>query len=246
MTTSAPATSQAATRVGLVSCICPTYNRREWIPRSINCFLAQDHIDRELLILDDGTDAILDLVPDDSRIRYHRLDRKLTIGAKRNMACEMARGDLIAHWDDDDWYPSWRLTRQAIALLTTDADICGSSQLYYINTPDGKAFRYAYSSRRVWVAGNTLFYKKSFWQRSRFPDLQVGEDTRFIMTALHNRILDLNEAQLCIASIHEQNTSPKITTHTFWKPEPVDTIRFIPGFECAPDYAGLDSQGGRP
>jgi len=38
-------------------------------------------------------------------------------GAKRNLACERARGQFIVHWDDDDWYPASRVRVQIRALL---------------------------------------------------------------------------------------------------------------------------------
>ncbi len=67
--------------------------------------------------MDDGTDAIGDLVPADPRVRYIRLSRRATVGSKRNLACEEARGSLIAHWDDDDWHAPRRLRCQVEALL---------------------------------------------------------------------------------------------------------------------------------
>jgi len=93
----------------LVTCIMPTHNRRSFVPQAIRCFLRQDYSNLELLIVDDGIESIADLVPTSDRIRYVRFDQKLTIGAKRNLACEKARGEFIVHWDDDDWYPSWRV-----------------------------------------------------------------------------------------------------------------------------------------
>jgi len=204
----------------LVSCICPTHNRPEWIARSIRCFLDQDYAHRELLIVDDGTDSVAHLVPNDGRVRYHRLDRRLPVGAKRNLACELARGVLIAHWDDDDWYPSWRLSRQIATLSSTKADISGTSQLYYCDSAAQKAFRYAYADRRPWVAGNTFLYRKSFWQRNRFLDLQVGEDSHFLSKASPDKILDLKDPRLCIASIHTHNTSPKNFSGPWWRSVP--------------------------
>jgi glycosyltransferase involved in cell wall biosynthesis len=65
----------------LVSCIMPTYNRRAFVPRAIQYFLRQDYTNRELIIIDDGTDVISDLVPADECIRYFRLDKKVTLGA---------------------------------------------------------------------------------------------------------------------------------------------------------------------
>ena len=41
---------------------------------------------------------------------------KITLGAKLNLACDYARGEIIAHWDDDDWYAPRRLSTQVEAL----------------------------------------------------------------------------------------------------------------------------------
>jgi glycosyltransferase involved in cell wall biosynthesis len=48
----------------------PTANRRRFVPEAIRLFLAQDYEEKELVVLDDGEDAIADLIPDDPRIRY--------------------------------------------------------------------------------------------------------------------------------------------------------------------------------
>ena len=48
----------------------------------------------------------------------------MPIGAKRNIACELAQGEVIAHWDDDDWMaPAW-LGSQVETLLSKGAGIC--------------------------------------------------------------------------------------------------------------------------
>ena len=76
----------------LVSCVMPTFDRRRFVPGAIDCYRAQTYQHRELVILDDGTDPIADLVPDDPTIRYIRLTGRLSTGAKRNSACRAARG----------------------------------------------------------------------------------------------------------------------------------------------------------
>src|SRR6266542_5244313 len=96
----------------LVSCIMPTCNRRAFVPRAIAYFLRQDYAECELLVVDDGADAVADLVPADPRVRYLRLPGPRSLGAKRNACVAAARGGLIAHWDDDDWYAPDRLARQ--------------------------------------------------------------------------------------------------------------------------------------
>lgn len=101
----------------LTSCIMPTHDRRAFVPQAVGYFLRQDYIGRELIVVDDGTDPVQDLMPDDARIRYLRLEGKHTLGAKRNLACRESRGEVIVHWDDDDWMAPWRLSYQVENLL---------------------------------------------------------------------------------------------------------------------------------
>ena len=56
----------------LVSCIMPSANRRGFVPLAIRGFQAQEYPNKELIIVDDGEDAVRDLVPDDDRVRYIR------------------------------------------------------------------------------------------------------------------------------------------------------------------------------
>jgi O-antigen biosynthesis protein len=199
-----------------ITCIMPTSGRRQWVIRAIANFLAQDFGDAELLILDDGHDSVRDAVPAHSRIRYHRLDQKLILGAKRNLAVHLAHGRFIAHWDDDDWYPAWRLSRQMRTLLEAGKDVCGSSKVYYVDT-EGNAFRYQYQgSLMPWVAGNTLFYTRSYWQAHPFAEIQVGEDVRFLTDVPGRRVADLSDPRLCVAAIHNANTSAKTTAGAYW------------------------------
>jgi O-antigen biosynthesis protein len=216
----------------LVTCIMPTGDRRPYITQSIRCFLRQDYSNTELLIVDDGVDSIAGCVPRDPRIRYIHLDQKLSIGAKRNFACEQAHGEIIIHWDDDDWYPAWRVRAQTRALLEHGADVCGASRLLYYNASTEEAWEYHYDVAGAnWVGGNTLAYRKSFWQRNRFPDVRVAEDSRFIWSDQKKIVRDLAEPSLCVAMVHSGNTSPKETRGSFWNRQPGDRIRAIVGDE---------------
>src|SRR5262245_17075498 len=127
-----------------VSCIMPTYNRRGLVAQSIRYFLRQDYEPRELLIVDDGPDAIGDLVLIDPRIRYFRLPAKSSIGAKRNLACEEARGGIILHWDDDDWHAPRRISYQVASLLEQQADLCGLRIVLFYDWRKHQAWRYDY------------------------------------------------------------------------------------------------------
>jgi O-antigen biosynthesis protein len=119
-------------REPLVSCITPTANRRRILPQAIRCFRQQNYPNTKLLIIDDGEDPVGDLVPQGERIRYVRLPYKTVLGQKRNRAAAEAKGEIIVHWDDDDWSAPWRLEYQVKELISAGADICGLDRVFFL------------------------------------------------------------------------------------------------------------------
>jgi glycosyltransferase involved in cell wall biosynthesis len=210
----------------LVSCIMPTGNRRSFIADAIACFTRQDYPHLELLIVDDGTEPIVDLIPPDHRIRYLHLPHKLNLGAKRNYACEQARGSFIAHWDDDDWHAPDRIRRQMKALLGSQCKIVGTATLYYRHRNLPQAFRYTYRGRDRAYMGAPI-YPRALWERIRFEEIGIGEDVRFMGRIPVAQRLDMNDPTLMICTLHEGNTSPKVTSGAFWTAEPPEKIAAI-------------------
>lgn len=211
-----------------VSCVMPTYNRRAFIPHAIRYFLRQDYPYKELIIIDDGTDNIADLVPDDPSIRYYALQRKITLGAKLNLACEHARGSVIVNWDDDDWYAPGRLTYQVQALEGTGTNVCGINKLLYFDVIRKQAFEYVYpSDQRVWLLGSSLCYKKELWQRQRFVENDVGMDGLFVWATPPKEVKVLEDHTFSVHMIHASNVSPKRTDSGWWHPYPVEDISRI-------------------
>ena len=220
----------------LVSCIMPTFNRRMFVPQAIKYFLRQDYEPKELIVVDDGTDAIGDLIPSDERVKYIRLNQRLTIGAKRNLACQQARSEIIAHWDDDDWMAGWRLSYQVNNLLNERADICGLDKVLFFDPSSDRAWEYVYTNGgKPWVYGATLCYGKGLWRRNSFPDINVGEDSRFVWSNASAKILKLDNKGLLVALVHSGNTSPKQTANSCWHPYPVEGILRLLG-EDRPFY----------
>ncbi len=212
----------------------PTANRRQFVPWAIGYFLRQDYEPKELVIVDDGTDYINDIVPVDSRIRYFRKDKRLSVGAKRNFACEQARGEIIVHWDDDDWMAHWRLTYQVEHLLNSHADVCGLDALYFYNSVSGEAWKYVYpKENRPWLAGGTLCYRKTFWEKNPFPAIDVGEDARFARSGTPKKLVALPNPDFYVALVHPGNTSPKHTQNRMWRPISVDIVKSLMGKEYA-------------
>lgn len=227
----------------LVSCIMPTYNRRRFVPRAIEYYFRQDYPKTELIIVDDGTDSIEDLIPQGARIRYVRLDEKMTIGEKRNLACGLAKGEVIVHWDDDDWIADWRLSYQARHL--EQADICGLSTVLFFDPLRETAWKYVYpGTTKRWVSGATLCYRKAFWENNLFSKRDVGEDLRFIWRDPDARIKALPDDTFIAELIHADNVSTKRTDEDCWLPVDFDELRSLIG----PDFVFYRSlvNGGSP
>ncbi len=187
-----------------MTCLCITRNRREWLPKAIQCFLSQTYPNRELLILADGDD-VKDLIPNDPRIRYVYENCSLSIGAKRNEACEQAGGDIIAVWDDDDHSAPGRLADQVLILTKNDCQVTGYHTMEF---RDGSGGRWRYFLRESYVLGTSLCFWKSYWRQNKFPDLASGEDIEFCNKALPV-LIGTNARDLMYATIHPGNQSPR-------------------------------------
>jgi len=201
----------------LVSCVMPTADRRLFVPQAIKYFQSQDYENKELLIVDDGSDSVADLVPDDPQIRYIRLNGKRSLGAKRNECVEACRSDLIMHWDDDDWMAPYRISYQVDALLREDAEVCGLQCMLFYDMDADEVWLYQYpDSRCPWLAGGSLLYTREFWRRSPFPNIQVASDTRFVWDRPMKRRVALSDYRFYVAMAHSTNTSPKNFQGSYW------------------------------
>lgn len=95
-----------------VSAVCCTYGRFECVERVINCYLAQDYPNKELILYNTDVESpYIDrncvLGPHGILIINHAIDRETNqpytnVGAIRRDALVFAGGDYVVTWDDDD------------------------------------------------------------------------------------------------------------------------------------------------
>jgi hypothetical protein len=228
----------------LVSCIMPTADRRIFVPQAIRYFQRQTYPHRELVILDDGRQELTDLIPSDSRVRYVRMDHKATMGAKHNLACELARGEVIVHWDDDDWMADWRLSYQVETLLALPVNtLCGLKRLYFYDPAAERAWEYIYLlEERPWVSGGTFCYRREFWQAHQFPDMNEGADTVFVWGLRDAKIFAHIRHDFYVGVVHAANTSPKRIHDPAWRPVAAQTIHDMLEAD-RPFYQGITLAG---
>jgi glycosyltransferase involved in cell wall biosynthesis len=212
----------------LVSCIMPTRDRREWVRRSLALYARQDYRARELVVVDDGSDAVGDLVraivPG---ARYIRLRDRRSVGEKRNLACRAARGSVVAHWDDDDWYAPHRLSYQVAELGRSGAAACGLRRSVHVEVPSGRVWSHSFP-RGPQLTGSSLCYRRDVWERQRFDDVDAGEDTRWL-AALGRPVLALADRTIVVATIHAHNTTTRRRSGIRWRAEDPALARRILG-----------------
>lgn len=190
----------------LVSAIMPVFNRRRLVPMALASFLSQDWPEKELVVIDDGEDVLQDLFADVPDVRYLRVPGRQRIGAKRNLACEAAQGELIVHFDSDDWSAPGRISDQVERLLAANKSVSGYHSLLFWNPARREASKYAGASD--YSCGSALCYRRSFWEANRFPNSSVGEDNAFVMAAqAQQQIVSVDGGQMMVALIHDDNTS---------------------------------------
>jgi len=217
-----------------ISIITPTGNREAMLSKIWDCVRNQDEKDFEWLILDTGKKraGMFDTVCD-SRVTYlYRRDDNMTIGAKRNELCAMAKGDIIAMFDDDDHYARGYLTSM-LALMDSQKYDFVKLFGFYLFHPASDRFGYwdltwdapqhfaipplqgkdVYEKRgdrdTRWGFGFTYVFRKHVWDALKYPDENYQEDHWFV-TDVRKRFKAggmQDEVGLCLHILHGGNTT---------------------------------------
>lgn len=189
-----------------VSCLCVTRDRVPFLRRAVACYRTQTLASRELVIqyLDDDHDtrAYVESLDDDS-IRCIALPAqpRPSLGARRGLAVQAARGRCIATWDDDDWYAATRLEEQVRALESTTAGACLLKREMFFDVTRGDVY---VSGARGWE--NSLVALRE--TMPIYPDVDRAEDTAVVAElARTQRIALLDRPELYVRTLHGGNTT---------------------------------------
>lgn len=182
----------------------PTYNRREFIAQSLKCYLSQDWTDKELIVVDDGEDVVEDLFLGIPGVTYYQVPKFETLGQKVNFCCECANGEIIATWDDDDWYAPNRLTDQAMRIIDSGKAVTGYSTMVFFDGSRASQYRGAPD----YAVGNTQVYRKDFWEKNYFDFVNVGYDNGLVRRAREQKqIVCVPGEGMAVARIHGTNVT---------------------------------------
>ena len=114
-----------------ISVIIPAWNAEDYLEHCLDSVIHQTYEDLDIIVVDDGSTDSTGRIAEqfartDSRIRVvHQENRGL--GAARNAGLDLARGELLAFVDSDDWLETNAYETMAGLMEKYDCDIvtCG-------------------------------------------------------------------------------------------------------------------------
>lgn len=199
-----PSTAGMKESCPMISCLMITRGRPFQARLSIQSFLRQSYLRRELIVVDDDSDSQLCdwiLTLNSDLIRYFRLpDEGLSLGELRNFSARQALGDYVCQWDDDDLFDPLRLEMQMAALISSGSDAIVLAR-FLIWWPQYK--RLAVSCFRDWE-GSLLCRSDCL---PEYPPLRQGEDSALFETLREKLILArIDMPRLYLYVVHGRNT----------------------------------------
>ena len=147
-------------------------------------------------------------------VSYIPLEKKnVPIGAMRNRAIKKAQHDIILFMDDDDHYPATSFSRRVAWLVKhpweSQAVVCSTIACYdlihgtsAVNTPPWSL------PLKQRISEATLTFKKSWWEKNKFPKVNMAEGEGFLEGREHE-VLELQPQQIIVAMTHGKNVSSR-------------------------------------
>ena len=202
-----------STEFPTISLITPTYNRRKFLPWLIRCIQEQTYpAERmEWLVYDDGTDTIQDLLEPHMKsmnIRYFSSDSKQNIGAKRNKLNSEARGEIIVVFDDDDYYPSMRVSHAVLKLKQSKAELAGSTRNHLFFTDDKSIWEVGPYGPNHGTFGTFAYYKTLVAKTSCDESVTFAEEVSFTKRYSFP-LCQLDPMKTMLVMCHSNNTFNK-------------------------------------
>lgn len=215
----------------LVSVIIPTFNRAEFLTRSISSVLNQSYNDLELIIVDDGsTDETKEVVESfkDSRLSfYHKSNGG--VSSARNLGVSKAQGEYIAFLDSDDEWQLDKISTQVSYLKNTGKVLVHTAEKWL---RDGKVVKqkkhhqknggdmFIRSLQGCVISPSSVLMKKSLYEKvgGMREDFVVCEDYDFWLkvTSLHD-IGFLEEEFVNKYAGHADQLSFKFFAMDYWR-----------------------------
>lgn len=141
-------------------------------------------------------------------IKYLEYEPGLKLSDLRNKGNDVCQGDIIVVMDDDDYYPSCRVSHAVTRLQESDCQIAGTSNVYMYDYDVNQMFQFRGFGQNH-ATNNTMAYEREYlaWNRHA-PGLKNAEEKSFTR-GFQNFMVQLDPDKCVIVSSHGANTVSK-------------------------------------
>jgi hypothetical protein len=232
-----------------ISIVTLLYNRRKFLDLCFHTLLTTDYPKEKIewILVEDSDlqdEQASDKIMKFSRecaplsLSYIPLQKKHTIGQKRNIAVKRAQHSILLMMDDDDHYPATSFRRRVSWLLQhpwkPQATVCTMIACYdlrngisAVNTPP---WTLPLCQR---ISEATLTFTKGWWEAQQFPSTDSCEGEGFL-AGRESDVLELPPQQIIVAMSHGKSASSRrippasSTPSCFWG-FPKEFLTFLHG-----------------
>jgi hypothetical protein len=203
-----------------ISIITLTYNRRVLFDLAAYNLLLTDYPrDKiEWIVVEDSddqalaaSDKIIKFAADhpEFRVSYVPLEKKMTIGEKRNKGVEHAKYDICLFMDDDDYYPETSVRRRVAWLTQFKVNCVATTMLAMYDLMKGTSAVNVPPWNiplRKRISEASLTFRRSFWEDKKFTATSSAEGEEWL-AGRENQVLEIPPQQIIVALSHTGNAS---------------------------------------
>ena len=171
-----------------VSIIIPCFNDADYIQQSVQSALDQTYVNREIIVVDDGSneETIAVLKRLEPKVNLLISQENKGTSAARNTGIAMASGEYILVLDSDDYFEP-TFCERAIEIFKKDSNIKMVSCFarWFWNNEDFQVFKPSGGGLKIFLIANsslgTIFFKKNWKEVGGYDEMMVNgfEDWEF-------------------------------------------------------------------
>jgi glycosyltransferase involved in cell wall biosynthesis len=159
----------------LVTIVMPVYNGEKFLREALESVLAQDYEPFEVIVVDDGsTDSSAEIASSFAEVTCLSQANQ-GVGAARNTALTVARGDIIATIDADDIVPAWKLRVQVAYMLEHPEAVCVFGRQEWIDPPPWLVRDPIYGELDGIPLNSMVIWRKALEELNGFDDSHGGD-----------------------------------------------------------------------
>jgi hypothetical protein len=213
--------------------------------RAVESFHESTWPNTELVVVDDLDDPSFPRHDEGLDGATYLSLKHTTVGEKRNLACALAHGVYIVHFDSDDISSPRRIAHQIDTLEASGKSVTGYHAMLAHEDRPMRVVTETYMPRRNptdqsgrskpmsqwfrwqgphdYAPGLTQCYRRDWWRRHPFPAIQNSEDDAFWAEALAaGEAVAVDGEEYVVASNHSGNSSCRFSIGPQWTELPCD------------------------